>query len=102
VLGLSLLYVNGFCGIIKLVYKWRDIMGLFSDKRAKEERQREDKQKFIERYRLEDFDEEEIEYMYKTYKVTRFSGIQGLVDQNWIIIKQLNRLNKNIEELKKK
>lgn len=77
-------------------------MGLFSDKRAKEERQREDKQKFIERYRLEDFDEEEIEYMYKTYKVTRFSGIQGLVDQNWIIIKQLNRLNKNIEELKKK
>lgn len=40
--------------------------------------------------------------MYKTYKVTRFSGIQGLVDQNWIIIKELNRLNKNIEELKKK
>ena len=77
-------------------------MGLFSDKRAKEERQREDKQKFIERYKLEDFDEEEIEDMYKTYKATRFSGIQGLVDQNWIIIKELNRLNKNIEELKKK
>lgn len=79
-----------------------DIMGLFSDKRAKEERQREDKQKFIERYKLEDFDEEEVEDMYKTYKVTRFSGIQGLVDQNWIIIKELNRLNKNFEELKKK
>ena len=77
-------------------------MGLFSDKRAKEEKQREDKQKFIERYKLEDFDEEEIEDMYKTYKATRFSGIQGLVDQNWIIIKELNRLNKNIEELKKK
>lgn len=77
-------------------------MGLFSDKRAKEEKQRQDKQKFIERYKLEDFDEEEIEDMYKTYKVTRFSGIQGLIDQNWIIIKELNRLNKNIEELKKK
>lgn len=77
-------------------------MGLFSDKRAKEEKQREDKQKFIERYKLEDFDEEEIEDMYKTYKVTRFSGIQGIIDQNWIIIKELNRLNKNIEELKKK
>ncbi len=77
-------------------------MGLFSDKRAKGEKQREDKQKFIERYKLEDFDEEEIEDMYETYKVTRFSGIQGLVDQNWIIIKELNRLNKNIEELKKK
>ena len=77
-------------------------MGLFSDKRAKEEKQRQDKQKFIERYKLEDFDEEEIEDMYKTYKVTRFSCIQGLVDQNWIIIKELNRLNKNIEELKKK
>lgn len=77
-------------------------MGLFSDKRAKEEKQREDKQKFIERYKLEDFDEEEIEEMYKTYKATRFSGIQGLVDQNWIIIKELNRLNKNLEELKKK
>ena len=77
-------------------------MGLFSDKRAKGEKKAEDKQKFIERYKLEDFDEEEIEDMYKTYKATRFSGIQGLVDQNWIIIKELNRLNKNIEELKKK
>ncbi|WP_294795954.1 hypothetical protein [uncultured Fenollaria sp.] len=53
-------------------------MGLFSDKRAKEEKQAEDKQKFIERYGLEDFDEEEVvEDMYKTYKVTRFSGMQG-------------------------
>lgn len=77
-------------------------MGLFSDKRAKEERQREDKQKFIERYRLEDFDEEEIEDMYKTYKATRFSGMQRLIEQNWMIITQLNRLNKNLEELKKK
>lgn len=77
-------------------------MGLFSDKRAKEDKQIEDKQKFIERYKLHDFDEEEIEDTYKTYKVTRFSGIQGLVDQNWIIIKELRRLNKNIEELKKK
>ena len=77
-------------------------MGLFADKRAKEEKIAEDKQKFIERYRLEDFGEEEVEDMYKTYKITRFSGIQGLVDQNWIIIKELNRLNKNIEELKKK
>lgn len=77
-------------------------MGLFSDKRAKEKKQREDKQKFIERYKLEDFDEEEVEDMYKTYKTTRFSSIQGLVEQNWIIITQLNRLNKNLEELKKK
>lgn len=77
-------------------------MGLFSDKRAKEEKKAEDKQKFIERYGLEDFDEEEVEDMYKTYKVTRFSGMQGLIDQNWMIITQLNRLNKNIEELKKK
>ena len=77
-------------------------MGLFSDKRAKEEKIAEDKQKFIERYRLDDFDEEDIEDMYKTYKVTRFSGMQGLIDQNWMIITQLNRFNKNIEELKKK
>lgn len=77
-------------------------MGLFSDKRAKEEKIAEDKQKLIERYKLEDFDEEEIEDMYKTYKVTRFSGMQGLIEQNWIIIKELNRLNKNLEELKKK
>lgn len=77
-------------------------MGLFSDKRAKEEKKAEDKQKFIERYKLGDFDEEEKEDMYKTYKATRFSGMQGLLDQNWIIITQLNRLNKNIEELKNK
>lgn len=77
-------------------------MGLFSDKRAKEEKKAEDKQKFIERYKLGDFDEEEIEDMYKTYKQARFSGMQGLIEQNWMIITQLNRLNKNIEELKKK
>ncbi len=77
-------------------------MGLFADKRAKEEKIAEDKQKFIERYRLEDFGEEEIDDMYKTYKLARFSGIQGLIEQNWIIIKELNRLNKNIEELKNK
>ena len=77
-------------------------MGLFSDKRAKEEKKAEDKQKFIERYKLWDFDEEEIEDMYKIYKATRFSGMQGLIEQNWMIITQLNRLNKNIEELKKK
>lgn len=55
-------------------------MGLFSDKRAKEEKKAEDKQKFIERYKLGDFDEEEIEDMYKTYKQARFSGMQGLLD----------------------
>lgn len=77
-------------------------MGLFSDKRAKEEKKAEDLQKFIKRYRLEDFDEEEIEDMYKTYKATRFSGMQGLIEQNWMIITQLNRLNKNIEDLKNK
>lgn len=96
-------YANRFtCAIIQIIYKWRDIMGLFSDKRAKEEKIAEDKQKFIERYRLDDFDEEDIEDMYKTYKATRFSGMQGLIEQNWMIITQLNRLNKNIEELKNK
>ncbi len=75
---------------------------MFGDKREKEEKKVEDLQKFIERYKLGDFDEEEIEDMYKTYKATRFSGMQGLIEQNWMIITQLNRLNKNIEELKKK
>lgn len=75
---------------------------MFGDKRAKEEKKVQDLQKFIERYKLGDFDEEEIEDMYKTYKATRFSGMQGLIEQNWMIITQLNRLNKNIEELKKK
>ncbi len=75
---------------------------MFGDKRAKKEKKVEDLQKFIERYKLGDFDEEEIEDMYKTYKATRFSGMQGLIEQNWMIIMQLNRLNKNLEELKKK
>ena len=77
-------------------------MSMFGDKRAKKEKKVEDLQKFIERYKLGDFDEEEIEDMYKTYKATRFSGMQGLIEQNWMIIMQLNRLNKNLEELKKK
>lgn len=77
-------------------------MGLFSDKRAKEEKIAEDKQKFIERYDLEALSEDDVKELYDVHKTAAFSYAQGLIAQNIIIIKLLNRINNNLEELKNK
>ena len=75
---------------------------MFGDKRAKEEKKVEDLQKFIERYQLEELDEDDIKELYDIYGTSDFSFVSGLMQQNFIIIKILNKINNNLEELKNK
>lgn len=75
---------------------------MFGDKREKEEKKVEDLQKFIERYQLEELDEDDIKELYEIYRTSDFSFVSGLTQQNFIIIKLLNKINNNLEELKNK
>lgn len=86
----------------------------------KEEKQQKEIEKFMERYQLEDLDEKDLVVLKKIandlagsdlmkvgVKLTfgtkpeenlKISYLNTLVQQNWIIIRQLSRLNKNLEE----
>lgn len=75
---------------------------MFGDKRAQEEKKVEDLQKFIERYQLEELDEDDIKELNRIYRTSDFSFVSGLMQQNFIIIKILNKINNNLEELKNK
>lgn len=75
---------------------------MFGDKRAKEEKKVEDLQKFIERYQLEELDDDDIKELYEIYRTSDFSFVSRLMQQNFIIIKILNKINNNLEELKNK
>lgn len=70
-------------------------MGLFGERKTEEEKIQE----FIDRYHLQDLDKEDIEALYKSRMAIHS---QIMVEQNYIIIKQLTRLNKNLEDLKNK
>lgn len=72
-------------------------MGLF-EKKTEDEKILE----FVDNYKLEELDVEDIKKLYAVSKTAKFSYAQGLIEQNFIIIKLLDRLNKNIEELKNK
>lgn len=74
-----------------------EFMGLFN-KKTEDEKILE----FVENYKLEELDVEDIKKLYEVSKTAKFSYAQGLIEQNFIIIKLLDRLNKNIEELKNK
>ena len=89
----------------------------------KEEKQEEKLQKFMERYQLEDLDEKDMKVLQKIatdltgnsfFKVgmalsfakaeeqAKVGYLSALVEQNWMIIRQLSRLNKGIETLLEK
>lgn len=72
-------------------------MGIFN-KKTEDERILD----FVDNYKLEELDVEDIKKLYEVSKTAKFSYAQGLIEQNFIIIKLLDRLNKNIEELKNK
>lgn len=75
---------------------------MFGDKRAREEKKAENLQKFIDRYQLEELDEDNLKELYEIYRTSNFSVFEGIIEQNFIVIKLLNRINKNLEELKNK
>ena len=56
-------------------------------------------QQFIKEYKLEDFDRKSSEEIFQASEVMTKSYFSALVKQNVIIIKQLNKLNENIEKL---
>lgn len=93
----------------------------FLDGKSKEDKQAEQMQKFMERYQLEDLDEKDLKVLTKiandlagnnffklgmalSFSVPqqdqiKITYLSALVEQNWMIIRQLSRLNKNIEAL---
>lgn len=101
-------------------------MGFFGDKRTYEQRQREQQERleeFMERYQLEDLDEKDMVVLEriandptrnsliktgmnlsaaKTYDQLQVTYLSALIEQNWMIIRQLSRLNNNIEKLNNK
>ena len=97
-------------------------MALFGNKKTKEEKVKEELQKFMEKYQLEDLDEKDLVVLeritndlagnkwFKTGMALSFAKaeeqakvtyLSALVEQNWMIIRQLSRLNKNLEEINK-
>lgn len=90
---------------------------MLGGKKTKEDKQFE---KFMKRYQLEDLDEKDLVVLQriandlfgkefiKTGMALTFAKIEeqakiaylsALVEQNWILMRQLSRLNKNIEKL---
>ena len=79
-------------------------MGLF---RETPEKDQEKIQDYIDKYQLNELNENDLELLKKSIlKVESYLVpsediyLSLMVTQNWTIMKQLERLNKNIEELK--
>ena len=98
-------------------------MALFREKKSKEEKEQEKLQKFMEKYQLEDLDSKDLIVLKriagdlagnqffkagmalsfaKAEEQAKVTYLSTLVEQNWMMIRQLSRLNKSIEELKNK
>ena len=90
------------------------------DKASKQDRQME---KFMEKYQLEDLDEKDLVVLQriatdlagnnflkagmalsfaKAEEQAKVTYLSTIVEQNWMMIRQLSRLNKSIEEMKDK
>ena len=93
----------------------------FFSRESKEDKEDRKLQEFMERYQLEDLDEKDLIVLqriaadlsgnkwFKTGMALSFAKaeeqakvgyLSALVEQNWMIIRQLSRLNKNLENLK--
>ena len=70
-------------------------MGLFGERKTKEEKIQE----FVESYQLQELDNEDIEAL---YKLRKSNYLQAVIEQNFIIIRELREINKNLEDLKNK
>lgn len=98
-------------------------MALFGKKETKEEKENRKLQEFMERYQLESLDEKDLVVLQRIandlvgnsfFKVgialsfakaeeqAKVTYLSALVEQNWMIIRQLGRLNEGIEKLANK
>jgi hypothetical protein len=95
-------------------------MGIFN-KETRQEKEQQELEKFMNRYQLDDLDEKDLvvlkriandlvvnkfikvsmvlNLMTKAEEQAKVTYLSALVEQNWMIIRQLSRLNKNIEKL---
>lgn len=71
-------------------------MALFDKKNEKKFEQ------IVKEYNLEDLNREDLEVLYENSAIAGSGGINALFVQNYIIMRQLDRLNKNIEKLMEK
>jgi len=90
---------------------------------SKEEKQEREAQEYMDRYQLEDLDEKDLVVLRRIVSDLRGTGLMKaglalsfakaeeqakirylsvLVEQNWMLIRQISRLNKNLEALAKK
>lgn len=88
-----------------------------------EQKQNDKLQKLMNRYHLEDLDKEDLQLLEnitsdlagnglgkagmifsfaKTEEIAKVTYLSALVEQNWMIIRQLAKLNKNLENLNNK
>lgn len=93
---------------------------MFGGKDKKDEKQQRELEKFMERYQLEDLDEKDLVVLRritqdlagnkwmkagmalsfaKVEEQAKVTYLSALVEQNWMIVRQLSRLNTNLERL---
>lgn len=91
---------------------------MFGSKGTKEDKKEREIQKFMKRYQLEDMDDKDLTVVKriaadlagsgfgkagmalsfgKTEDKLKIGYLSALVEQNWILMRQLGRLNKNLE-----
>lgn len=97
-------------------------MGLFKEKETKEEKNARDIATFLEKYGLDELNEDDLQIVRriasdlagngffkigmalsftKAEEQAKVTYLSALVEQNWLIINQLSRLTKAIENLNK-
>lgn len=96
-------------------------MGLFGGKETKEDKAARKAQELMDKYGLSELDQQDLESVKaitnslmgnslielgtalqgNTADSAKMSFLRALVEQNWIIIRQLDRLNKRIDNLGK-
>lgn len=97
-------------------------MGLFGNRETAEEKREREMKEFTQKYNLDSMNEKDLELVKRVASdlagnglmklgialsgsaedVTKITYLSALIEQNWIIINQLSRLNDNIEKLQNK
>jgi beta-N-acetylglucosaminidase len=98
-------------------------MALFGEKQTKEEKEQKQMQDFMHKYQLDDLDQDDLIVLKriatdlagngllkagmalsfaKAEEQAKVTYLSALVEQNWMIIRQLGKLNKNIEKISNK
>lgn len=97
-------------------------MALFETKEEKQEKQEKQIKKFMDKYQLEDLDEKDLVVLKRIANDLAGNGflkagmalsfanaeeqakvtyLSTLIEQNWMIIRQLSRINKKLDDLNK-